>query len=363
MKILLVITKAEIGGAQMSVFNLAKEMKKRHLDVSVAFGEGEFLPKELEKRNIPYYKLNKLKRDYNPINIIKYIRELNELIRKENFDVLHFNSSNSLPGVLVSMMNKNRIKTIFTVRGLSVLDKNYPTNYFKKLIFWLYFKFFFFFLSNAVYISQDNFKKAKKLGLASKGKLIYNGLKLKEEDFYEKDKAREKLRNFVSLDLENCFLIGSTGRLSKQKNYQFLIHNFSKIKEIQNNAKLIIIGEGPEKNYYLNLIKEKNLQDDIILAGEMKNASKVLKAFDLFILPSLYEGLSISLIETQVAKVPTLASDVGGNREIIGEENCFALNDEADFLEKFRRGYKKPETMNEFPIEITVDKYVNLYGR
>ncbi len=363
MKILLVITKAEVGGAQMSVLNLAKEIKTRNLAVSVAAGQGDFLKKQLEKHNIPFFRLKTLKRNYNPLAIINYIKELKKLINQHQFTTVHFNSSNTLPGVLAAKFSKQKTKTIFTVRGWSVLDKHYPGNKLVKLIFYLYFSFFFKFLNQVVLISQDNFNWAKKLSLASKGKLIYNGLKLSDKHFLSPAEAKQELVRLVEQAISDNYLIGSIGRLNKAKNYQFLINNFIDIQKIIPKTKLIIIGDGPERANYESLIKKHNLENDIFLPGEKKQASQLLKGLDLFVLPSLYEGLSISLIEAIQAEIPVLASNVGGNREVIGEDNCFELNDKLDFLDKLKRGYIKPDNQNKFPIEITADKYINLYER
>jgi glycosyltransferase involved in cell wall biosynthesis len=362
MKILLVITKAEIGGAQNSVLNLAREIKRRGISVSVAAGEGDFLNQELKKYNIPFFRLKKLKRNYNPFSIISYINELRMLINRHHFTHLHFNSSNTLPGTISAKLSKIKPKTFFTVRGLSVLDKHYSASKLKKYIFFLYFKFFFIFLDQPVFISQDNLNYAKKIGLDKNRHLIYNGLELDQNYFLNKEEARDKLNELINdININDSFLIGSVGRLAKAKNYQFLINNFKSIKEIKPNAKLIIIGDGPERENYQKLIKDNNLENDIFLPGEKKEASKLLKGLDLFILPSLYEGLSISLIEAVKAEIPVLASDVGGNREVVGKENCFNLNDKEDFFNKLKRGYIRQDNQNQFPIEITADKYISLY--
>jgi glycosyltransferase involved in cell wall biosynthesis len=360
-KILIIITKGEVGGAQMSVLNLAKEIKRRNLDVSVAAGKGDFLPSQLQKYNIPFFSLNKLKRNYNPISIFSYINELKGLINKYQFTTLHFNSSNTLPGVLAAKFSKLKPKTVFTIRGWSVLDKYYPASKLKKYLFLLYFKFFFLFLDHPVFISHDNLDYAKKLGLNKNNHLIYNGLKLSEKYFLSASVAKKELSGLVDRDVSGNYIIASIGRLADQKNYQFLINNFTDIQKIIPKAKLIIIGEGPEREKYESLIKKQNLENYVFLPGERKQASELLKGIDLFILPSLYEGLSISLIETVKAEIPTLASDVGGNREVIGKDNCFELNNKEVFLDKLKRGYIKLNNQNKFPIEVTVDKYIELY--
>jgi hypothetical protein len=75
MKILLVITKADIGGAQAFVLSLARGLKEKNKDVSVAFGEGEYLSKELEKEGVNYYRLKHLKRSENPLNLMYNLKQ------------------------------------------------------------------------------------------------------------------------------------------------------------------------------------------------------------------------------------------------------------------------------------------------
>jgi glycosyltransferase involved in cell wall biosynthesis len=361
MKILLVITKADIGGAQAFVLNLAKGLKEVGKDVSVAFGEGDYLPQELEKEGIRYYTLNNLKRSKNPLKLIYYIKELRDLVKKEGFDVIHLNSTNALPGAMATSLISKRIKTVFTVHGLSVLDKNYEASKVTKFIFRLYFKFLLIFIDETVFVSKYNKEEAEKMKIVKEGHVIYNGFSPKEDYFFYRDEARLELSRMIDQGLNNTYLIGSIGRLAYQKNYSYMINNWKKIKAVKNNAKLIIIGEGEKRDEYEKLIKEKNLEDDIFLPGEKKEASRLLKAFDLFVLPSIYEGLSIALIETQLASVKALASDVGGNREVIGEENCFSLNGTSDFLKKIEHEASFIDKKDEFRIDKMISEYIKVY--
>ena len=128
--------------------------------------------------------------------------------------------------------------------------------------------------------------------------------------------------------------------------------------KLKQNSILIIIGEGQERKKLEKLIEEKNLKEKIFLIGEIKDASKYLKGFDLFILPSRYEGLSITLIEALFAKIPVLASEVGGNKEVVGKDCIFKSKKE--FLEKFKVS-KVPLVAKNLEIEKTVINYLNLY--
>ena len=106
-KILIIITKGETGGAQVSVFNLAKKLIEQGLDVTVGFGSGTFLQQKLEKQQIPYTKFPDLGRTFNIITNLRFIWKFKKFLNSNHFDVVHFNSSNALLGALSAKLAKN----------------------------------------------------------------------------------------------------------------------------------------------------------------------------------------------------------------------------------------------------------------
>jgi len=356
MKILICITHGNIGGATNSVFWLAKGFKERGVEVKVGFGEGEYLKEKLEKEKIDFIKFKWLKRTHNPLSNLFFIFEIKKFLDKEKFDVCHFNSTNALFGAIGAKISKSKPKTIFTFHGLSILDPNYKKDWYLKIIYWSVFKFLLFFVDIPVFVSKNNLEIAKKLKLVKEERVIYNGIP--EPEFLEREITRKFFEEKIKIDLKDKFLIGSIGRLDYSKNYEFLIEVFPEILKIKQNSVLIIVGEGQERKKLKKLIEEKNLKEKIFLIGEIKDASKYLKAFDLFVLPSRYEGLSITLIEALFAEIPILASDVGGNEEIVGEECVF--ENKKEFLEKIK-DLKPPQVNKEtFKLEEMIDKYLKL---
>lgn len=336
MKILLVITKSEIGGAQVFVLNLAKSLKKSGNNVEVVAGDGDYLFEELEKHGIKYHYLNSLKRNFNIPKALYFIYDLYRLMKKNSYDIVHLNSTNTLIGSISIKLLANRPKTVFTFHGLSILDKNYHVNSLLKQFTKLYYKLLLKLVDGSVFVSQYNYDEMKEEGIIKNAKVIINGLDYDNMQFYNSGEARKYFSDKSGINLKDSYLIGSTGRLSYQKNYEFLIDNFKYIKEQIPNAKIIIIGDGPDKGKLKELINKKNIARDFILLGAIKDSYRYIKAFDLFVLPSRYEGLSISLIEAIFAQIPILASDVGGNFEIVGagSDQLFNLNDSNDFLRK-----------------------------
>lgn len=345
MKILLVITKSEIGGAQFFALNLARGLKAAGEEVIVAGGPGEYLPAELAKAGIAWRHLKNLERSYNPFKSWNFITELKKYAATEKFDVIHLNSTNALLGVWGLNRLKPKPRLVFTVHGLSFLDSDYQVLGILKAAYRLFFKAAFKKLDNLIFVSRLNLEFALKSGLLkggleAKSWLIYNGLDFASDYFFNREEARRELARKLKLNPElatnfkNSFIYGSIGRLAYPKNYEFLINAHKAVRAIKPTAKLFLIGEGPERAKYEGLIKSYRLENEIYLSGEIKDAGRYLRAFDLFVLPSFFEGLSLSLIEAVRAGVPILASRVGGNEEIVGVEKCFTLNNQAEFLKK-----------------------------
>lgn len=360
MKILFVITKSEIGGAQVFVLNLARGLREAGEEVVVAGGQGDYLPKELDKLGINFKYLNSLGRSYNPLRSLKFILELKQYVLKERFEVVHLNSTNALLGVFGLVNLKSNPRLVFTVHGLSLLDDKYQAPTLFKKAYRLFFRAAFKKLDDIVFVSKLNFDYAQSSGLLKGLKarihLIYNGIDQKPDYWLNREEAR------MELGLSNDdFIYGSIGRLALQKNYGFLIDSHKALKEIKPNAKLVLIGDGPKRAEYEDLILFHGLGKDVILKGKILEASRYLKALDLFVLPSLFEGLSISLIEVVNAGVPVIASRVGGNEEVVGIGNCFKLNDKADFLRLVKNAGLANIDKEIFTLNRMIDRYLDVY--
>ncbi len=373
MRVLLLITKGEIGGAQIFVANLAEGLKninKKEVIPTIACGSGDFLFKFSQREGINFQRIKSLRRSSGLLANINFLFSFLRYLKKNRFEIIHLNSTNTLLGAIMAKLVNMRTKVVFTVHGLSILDPNYQANYFKKLLFKAFFNFSFSFVDEIVFVSQKNmdlFVRGNKVW-ANKCHLVYNGIKV---DYFSREEARRFMFNKIGLRDEGQFLIGSTGRLAYQKNYEFLIENFPEILKIKPNAKLILIGDGPERSKYEKIVEKKALQGFVFILGEIAEAGRYLKGLDLFVLPSIYEGLSISLIEAYLSGVRSMASLVGGNEEIIGRDNCYGLDDLTDFLAVFRSVLDEQKSCtdknrynlnkNKFLVEMMVNKYLDIY--
>ncbi len=361
MKILLVITKGETGGAQKFVYNLAKKLKEQGVEVAAAFGTGDYLEEALTKQNIPFFKLKRLQRSANPLANLLAIWEIKKIVAEQKFDVVHFNSSNALLGAVGVKMSKHAPKTVFTFHGLSYLDPSADKNFIIKFLFFLLFKFCLLFIDKKIFVCQANLDYAKKIHLVSDGAVIYNGT---DTDFLTKDAAKNFLARQINTDLQNKIVVGSIGRLAYPKNYEFIISVFPEIIKNNPDAVGVIIGDGPERKKYEGLIAKNNLQNKFFLTGQIEDAGRYIKLLDIFVLSSKYEGASLTLLEALAASVPVLASNVGGTPEIVGnQEFLYKLDDKKEFLDKLQKITSNKSNANTASIQskFTTTKMTNAY--
>jgi glycosyltransferase involved in cell wall biosynthesis len=350
-RVLFVITKSVWGGAGKYVYDLAKNLPKEKFEVYVAAGGQNKLAQKLKKENINYSEIKNFRRDINILNDILAFFEILNLIHKINPDIVHVNSSKAggIAGAAVKICKIFRLcggESIFTAHGWAFNEMRPKWQiYLTKLAS----KITSLFYNKIICVSEFDRQSAVKNKIAPAKKLttIHNGLGLNEYSFLTKEKAQEnlkskvlnlknksqnsKLKNFVSVNDEPSraqtpsFLIGAVGEFTKNKGQKYLIESLNKL-EIKNFKFLaIIIGWGENKKKLESQIINCNLQNNVFLIENLSPAAPYLKAFDIFILPSLKEGLPYTLLEAGLAEIPTIATNVGGNKEIIEDKKTGLL--------------------------------------
>lgn len=137
-----------------------------------------------------------------------------------------------------------------------------------------------------------------------------------EKYIYEEEKSKKIKREF---GLEENIIIGHIGRFNPQKNHEFLVDIFEKCIEKNRKVTLMLAGDGEGRKEIENKVKRQGLQDNVLFMGVRKDIPELLQAMDVFVFPSLYEGLPVTMIETQAAGVPAVISDRVSEECIITE--------------------------------------------
>ncbi len=371
-KILYLVTKANWGGAQKYVFDLASEMMGRDdYEVAVAYGEpfGE-LNSKLKKAGIQTIKIKGLGRDINFLDEFKVAKSLWKIFREEKPDIIHLNSPKigglgSLLGRLIGIE-----KIIYTAHGWTFNEERPLWQRFLiKYFSWLT----ILFSHKTIVIAKKEYKQVIDWLFVNdkKIKLIYNGIK--PIYFLNRNQAQEIFNDKIKND---DLVIGTIAELHKNKGLKYGLKAVRKLVKEFGGLKYIIIGEGEDREYLEKKLNKYDLNDNVFLVGAIDEASRYLKAFDLFLLPSIKEGFPFVLLEAGLAKLPVVASDVGGILELIENKKTGILveakedDDIEDALEilisdeRLRDAYGQTlyeKIKNEFSFEAMVEEVERLY--
>ncbi len=132
-------------------------------------------------------------------------------------------------------------------------------------------------------------------GKENEDKFIQLNNAIDAERFRYDSKKEEAIRK--ELNLENKFVVGHVGRFFKQKNHQFLIEIFKEIQTKKENAILLLVGTGELKEEIQNQVKELGLEEQVRFLGVRSDVDQIMKCFDVFLFPSLFEGLRVTMVQ------------------------------------------------------------------
>lgn len=201
-------------------------------------------------------------------------------------------------------------------------------------------------------------------------RVVHNGIEL-ERYLYRQDIAKSKR---IELNIaENDFVIGHVGRLVEQKNHKKIIDVFVEVLKLKGNAKLLLIGSGELEKDVIAYLEKRELLNKVIMLKNRRDVPEILNCMDVFLFPSLYEGLSIALIEAQAVGLNCVVSDTVDNQSIINR-NVVALPlyeaDEiwAQKIVELAKNYHREKAAfsnirkNCFDISSTVKSMLEIYG-
>lgn len=239
------------------------------------------------------------------IEIIKWVEKI---VREYHYETIHINSDSAyIAAAYIYAAKKGGIKNIYVHSHCTQID---DTSKIRRTIKVLLHKLCRpYICKNTIYFlacSQlaGNWMFGKRNVQSNKYKTIYNGVEV-ERYFFDTD-ARQFYRS--EFGIENKFVIANIGRLSFQKNQEFLIRVFAAYHKKNQESVLMIAGDGELKNDLVNLSKELGVSEDVVFLGQRDDVHKLLSAFDVMVMPSRFEGLPVTMVEAQMADLPCVVA-------------------------------------------------------
>jgi glycosyltransferase involved in cell wall biosynthesis len=302
-RVLHLIRTLERGGAERVVANYAKYHDRTRFEVSVCclVDRGE-IADEVEAYGVKVDCLNKKGR--NPNVIIR----LCKLLNRERIDILHaHNVSAAFWGVLAAKLAG--IPTLIITEHNVVTNRSWYSKTLAKMLGAS--------VNSLIAVSEGvRLSHLREYGLSPRKVItIRNGIDI--EHFNGKDQpAPKELLADMGIE-DNCFIVGNVGSLTEQKNQACFIDMAQLVLETVPNTHFIIIGEGALRPNLETQIRRLGLENRVHLLGKRPDVKDLLRAMDIFVLSSLWEGLPISILEAMASGIPIIATDVGGNSEAI----------------------------------------------
>ena len=313
-KILELIDGGFLGGGQTNVLSIIKNIDKEKFDVSVAARGGGKFETAVKKLGIPFYPV-----DMPKFLRTKYLKNVQELYKKEKFNLIH--SHGGVAGFYGRLIKKHspNVKTVHTIHGIHYINiKKFFVRNISKAIE----QYLVQFTDKTICVSRSDFISAVDLKITDEFKTIVipNGIDISKFSIHEKNK-----KLFEDLGLkENNFVIGNISRFDVQKNQKLIIQAAYYLTKKYPEMRFVFVGAGEYLKKMMEYTREAGLGKYTLFAGEKQNVKDFYTIFDMFVLPSFWEGMPFVLLEAMASKLPIICSNLPGLNEVI-TDNFSAL--------------------------------------
>lgn len=306
-RVLQVIRTMGYGGAETFIMNLYRNIDRNKIQFDFLVNdEGEY-DKEIRELGGKVYKIPYI----TDVGQIKYVKELEGFFENHpEYQVIH-SHIDQVSGIIVEIANKCKIKKIIshshnTKNSNGIFGKLYKRYLQSKINKNTTYK-----LACGMEAAKWLYKKSYKDAI-----IINNGIEI--DKFKYNEDNRKNIRKELNIT-ESTIVIGHIGRFSKQKNHTFLVDIFYEFQKNNFDSMLLLVGEGVLKEKIKKKIEKLGIKDKVIILNNRPDTYKIYSAFDVLIFPSLFEGLSVVLIEAQCNGLKILTSEnIDKNTDITG---------------------------------------------
>lgn len=356
MKVLHVIDSGGLYGAETMLFGLIREQRRAGMEACILslgnVGQGEKpIESAAREREIPVQTL-RMRPGLNLMGALAIIRR----VHKQRIDIIHTHGykGNILMGLIPRFWR--RAPVVSTLHGWTAAAL--PSRL--ALYQWLDRRMLT--RLDAVVTVNEILRQDRRLSSVAAAKLVVieNGLDLGSLPAVG---ASAVTREFIKSDRE--FLIGAMGRLATEKGFGFLIEALQSVRASCPRIRAVILGEGPDRTILQRQIDDAGLHDLVRLVGYQSETTCWMREFDVFVLSSVTEGLPMTLLEAMHARIPIVATSVGGVPEALGQGQGGILIEPASppalatAIEQIYRGEMNVRDMTEYSYQRLLKRYTS----
>lgn len=374
-KVIHVITKLELGGAQQNTIYTVSNLSNEIFEVKLITGRGGILDKEVKnklKEKVIFVK--NLKREISPLNDILALIKIALILIKEKPHIIHTHSSKA--GIIARFSAfLARVKIIIhTYHGFGFHEYQNPI---VKNFYILLEKIASLISDAIIFVSRANIETAKKYSIGNQNKyhLIRSGIKL--ENFPKLKDISFAKKYFPNLN-DKSKIIVTVANLKPQKNPSDFFKIANEVIKTNKNVFFIYVGGGEKEKelFYKEMIKNLSIESNCVITGWLKNVEDVYKSADIFLLTSLWEGLPRSLVEAMASLVVPVCYETDGIKDLIEDgingfivkQNDWSkaamiikklISDDKTYFD-IKRNLQKTD-LSEFDIDLMVKQQEKLY--
>lgn len=314
MKILQVGLGNNPGGMEAFVMNYFRELSRQGISFDfLCMYEKIAYEDEIKSLGGRVFYVPNVKKDY-----MGYVKQLRQLLASEKYDVVHVNMLSAANIVPLRLAHEAGVKKIFAhshnASAPGLLRKAMDRWNRKKIGSYATGKLACGEEAGRWLFGDPAFEKGEV-------KLVSNAIDVDKYVF--SSEKRDKIRR--ELGLERKFVIGHVGRFDLQKNHEGLIRIFGEVVKLDPQAVLCLVGDGGLKGAAEEKVRAAGLEENVVFAGIRQDVDALFSAFDVFVLPSLFEGLPFTLLEAQANGLPCVVSDTITREAAVLEEQVESL--------------------------------------
>lgn len=316
-----------MGGGQTNVLSIAMNADRGTFDISIAARGGEKFEEEVQKSNITFHPLELPK-----VMRTKYLKPLQELYDENRYDLIH--THGGVAGFYGRILKKHNpgLKCVHTIHGIHYINSG---NIFRKSLSRSIEQYLVQFTDRTICETHNDFLTAVKNRIADRAKtdIIPNGI---NTGTYANLKKNSALMQQLGLN-ENNFIVGNISRFDEQKNQKLILQTAYFLIRKYPQIRFIFIGAGKNLKNMQDLARESKLEDFVIFAGEQENLKDYYSIFDIFVFPSLWEGMPYVLLEAMASRLPIICSYLPNLLEVIKPDHSALIIDPRDMDDLFRK--------------------------